>query len=47
MFKLVLRNIYADKSKAGDQIRRSTFEWSLVYPVLMTDTPGAGKYEVG
>jgi len=47
IFKVFLRNIYADKSKADDQIRRSTLEWTLVYPVLMTDTPGTGKYKVG
>ena len=47
IFKVFLRNIYADKSKADDQIRRSTLEWTLVYPVLITDTPGTGKYKVG
>jgi len=47
IFKVFLRNIYADKSNADDQIRRSTLEWTLVYPVLMTDTPGTGKYKVG
>ena len=47
IFKVFLRNIYADKSKADDQIRRSALEWALVYPVLMTDTPGTGKYKVG
>ena len=47
IFKLFLRNIYADKSKADDQIHRSSLEWTLVYPVLMTDTPGTGKYKVG
>ena len=47
IFKVFLRNIYADKSMADDLIRRSTLEWTLVYPVLMTDTPGTGKYKVG
>lgn len=47
IFKLLLRNIYADKSKAEDQIRSSTLEWSLVYPVLMTNTPGTGNYKTG
>ena len=47
IFKVFLRNIYADKSKADDLIRKSTLEWTLVYPVLMTDTPGTGKYKVG
>ena len=47
IFKVFLKNIYADKSKADDLIRKSTLEWTLVYPVLMTDTPGTGKYKVG
>ena len=47
MFRTFLRNIYADKSRADDQIRRSTLDWTLIYPVLMTDTPGTGKYKVG
>jgi putative NADH-flavin reductase len=47
IFRLFLRNIYADKSKADDQIRKSTLEWTLVYPVLLTDTPGTGKYKTG
>ncbi len=47
IFRVFLRNIYADKSKADDQIRRSTLEWTLVYPVLLTNTPGTGKYKAG
>lgn len=47
IFRLFLRNIYADKSKADDQIRRSTLDWTLVYPVLLTNTPGTGKYKAG
>ena len=47
IYRLFLRNIYADKSKADDQIRRSTLEWTLVYPVLMTDAPATGKYKAG
>ena len=47
IFKLFLRNIYADKSKADDQIRSSVLEWTLIYPVLLTDTPGIGNYKVG
>jgi len=47
IFKLFLRNIYADKSKADDHIHRSALEWTLVYPVLLTDGPRTGKYKVG
>ena len=41
IFRLFLRNIYADKSKADDQIRKSTLDWTLA------DTPGTGKYKTG
>ena len=47
IFRLFLKNIYADKSKADDQIRKSTLEWTLVYPVLLTDAPRTGKYKAG
>ncbi len=47
IFRLVFKNVYTDKSKADDQIRKSTLEWTLVYPVLLTDGPGTGKYKVG
>ncbi len=46
-FRLFLRNIYADKSNADDQIRNSALDWTLVYPVLLTDAPRTGKYHVG
>ena len=46
-FRLFLKNIYADKSKADDLIRKSSLDWTLVYPVLLTDGPGTGKYKAG
>lgn len=47
IYKLFFKDVYLDKSKADDQIRKSTLEWTLVYPVLLTDGPGTGKYKVG
>ncbi|WP_336518538.1 SDR family oxidoreductase [Pollutibacter soli] len=47
IYKLFLKNIYADKSKGDDLIRHSPLDWILVYPVLMTDAPGTGKYKAG
>src|SRR5918993_882999 len=46
-FKLFLKNIYADKAKAEVQIRASKLDWTLVYPVILTDTPRSGQYIVG
>ena len=43
----LLRDIFADKL-AGEQIvRRSALEWTIVYPVLLTDGPRTGSYRVG
>ena len=47
IFRLFLRNIYADKTKADEQIRNSTLVWTLIYPVLLTDAPGTGNYKAG
>ena len=47
LYRLLLRNIYADKLKGDDQVHKSTLEWTLVYPVLMTDTPATGQYKAG
>jgi putative NADH-flavin reductase len=47
VFRLPLKNMYADKAKADEQVRNSKLNWTLVYPVLLTNKPGAGKYKVG
>jgi putative NADH-flavin reductase len=47
VFRLPLRNMYADKAKADEQVRNSKLDWTLVYPVLLTDKPGTGTYKVG
>jgi putative NADH-flavin reductase len=46
IFRWPLKNMYADKSKADEQIRNSKLEWTLVYPVLLTDAPRTAKYKV-
>jgi len=46
-FRLFLKNIYADKSKGDELIRNSNLDWTIVYPVLLTDKPLTGKYQVG
>lgn len=47
LFRLFLKNIYADKTKGDEQLRNSTLEWTLVYPVILTNGPRTGKYKVG
>ena len=47
IFRTFLKNIYADKVKAEAQIRKSNLDWTLVYPVLLTDSPRTGNYKTG
>lgn len=47
LFQLLLKDIYADKAKGDEQLRNSTLDWTLVYPVLLTNGPCTGKYKVG
>ena len=46
IFKLLLKNIYADKAKADEEVRKSNLEWTLVYPVLLTNNPRTDTYRV-
>ncbi|MEO6681195.1 MAG: SDR family oxidoreductase [Ginsengibacter sp.] len=46
IFRLPLKNIYSDKEKGEDTIRNSSLEWTLVYPVVLTNTSYTGKYKV-
>lgn len=47
MYRVLLRDIFADKKSAEDDIRRSSLDWTIVYPVLLTDGPPTGNYRVG
>jgi putative NADH-flavin reductase len=47
IFRLPLKNIYADKEKGEKIIRNSKLNWTLVYPVLLTDKPYTGSYKAG
>jgi putative NADH-flavin reductase len=46
-FRTMLRGIFADKQAAEQIVRRSALEWTIVYPVLLTDGPRTGRYRVG
>lgn len=46
-FRTLLRDVYADKAKADDIIRRSAGEWTIVLPVGLRNGPRTGKYRVG
>lgn len=47
IFKFILNNVYADKAKAELVIRNSKLQWTLIYPVILTNSPWTGKYKVG
>jgi len=47
MFRLLLGDIFADKKAGEDYVRQSRLDWTLVYPVLLTNGPRTGKYRVG
>lgn len=47
IFSTFLKKMYADKVKGDDQIRNSNLDWTLIYPVLLTDKPGTGNYKAG
>jgi putative NADH-flavin reductase len=47
LIRLFLRDIYADKAAGEEILRRSSLEWTLVYPVTLTNGPRTGRYRVG
>jgi putative NADH-flavin reductase len=47
IYRSLLRDIFADKRAGEDQVKRSGLDWTIVYPVLLTDGPLTGKYRAG
>jgi putative NADH-flavin reductase len=47
MYRVFLGEIFADKKAAEDDLRRSSLDWTIVYPVLLTNGPMTGTYRVG
>ena len=45
--RLLLEDIFADKKAAEDDLRRSSVDWIVAYPVMLTDGPLTGRYRVG
>jgi putative NADH-flavin reductase len=44
---LLLRDLYTDKEIGEEAVRRSDLDWTLVYPVTLTNGPRTGRYRVG
>ena len=43
-YRLVLGRVFADKAAGERLLRNSALDWTLVYPVLLTDGPHTGVY---
>ena len=46
-FRTLLRGIYADKLIGDDMVRRSTVDWTIVQPAVLTDGPLTRQYRAG
>jgi putative NADH-flavin reductase len=47
MYCTFLRAIFEDKEKAEERLRSSSLDWTIVYPVLLTNGPRTGHYRAG
>jgi putative NADH-flavin reductase len=45
--RTLLRDLYADKERGEKSLRQSRLDWTLVYPVALTNGPRTGRYRVG
>ncbi len=43
----LLRDVYRDKAAGETALRNSSFDWTVVYPTRLVDSPATGKYRVG
>ncbi|HET9734799.1 MAG TPA: NAD(P)H-binding protein [Burkholderiales bacterium] len=47
LYRLLLGDIFADKAAGEAIVRASSLEWTIAYPVLLTDGPRTGTYRAG
>ena len=47
LYHTLLACIFADKHVAEEALKRSTLDWTIVYPVLLTDAPRSVRYRAG
>lgn len=47
MFRVLLRDIFRDKAAAEAYVRQTGLDWTVVYPVLLTNGPMTGRYRAG
>jgi putative NADH-flavin reductase len=47
LMSLLFRDLYADKEAGEEDLRRGNLDWTLVYPVTLSNGPRTGRYRVG
>lgn len=47
LITVLLRDVYADKQNGDDTLMRSDLDWTIAYPVTLTNGPHTGRYRVG
>jgi putative NADH-flavin reductase len=47
IFRLILKDLLADKFKADEMLKKSTLDYTLVYPTSMHNGKRTGKYKAG
>ena len=47
LMRLLFRDLYADKAAGEERLRGSSFDWTVVYPVTLTNGTETGRYRVG
>ena len=47
LMRFLLQDLYTDKAAGEEVLRRSGLDWTLVYPVTLTNGPRTGQYRVG
>jgi putative NADH-flavin reductase len=47
MYCTLLSAVFADKLAAESELRATQLEWTLAYPVLLTNGPRTGRYRAG
>lgn len=47
VYRLLMKQVFEDKAASEDQLRRSDLDWTIVYPVTLTNGPRTESYRVG
>lgn len=47
MYATMLAGVFADKARGEERVRASTLEWTIAYPVILTNGPRTGTYRSG